>query len=341
MSCELKAILTTKTLTVELQGTYAGSGQCADGTVNIVNSEDTLLYSKDVASGGTAEQVIADQTAEGTTGLGAIYFPAGTIGTIPDVEYTDTDGSPASAPYGSAIACSAAADGTVKIKNSADTLLYTVEVGSGDTEEQVIPDQTAKVSGMVDTVSFPTNTQGVITQVWPTQTGQTTSIETGDDGDRQFGRTSDWLTLADNNEYGNTDRFVLLTSNIIHDCATGLLWYNTIIGAKSLADYISEAAALTVDGYTDWYVPNFKELDSILKFTTDPLNYSPFNYDAGTSGLMYLVTSNQWGTNPATIIASILIQSTNIPIVQSRNRASVSGGDTLKRALYCRPKYAA
>jgi len=341
MSCELVVIFQDPNVVVELEGTYAGSTVCADGTVNIVNSEDTLLYSKSVASGGTAEQVIADQTAEGTTGLGAISFPAGTTGTIPDVEYTDTDGSPATAPYGSAIACSAAADGTVEIKNSADTLLYTVEVGSGDTEEQVIPDQTAKISGMADTVSFPTNTQGIITQIWPTQTGQTTSIETGDDGDRQFGRTSDWLTLADNNEYGNTNRFVLLTANIIHDCATGLLWYNNIIAAKSLADYISEAAGLTVDGYSDWYVPNFKELDSILKFTTNPLNYAPFNYDAGTSGLMYLVTSDQWGVNPTTTIASILIQSANIPIVQSRNRTSVSGGETLKRALYCRPKYAA
>lgn len=165
MSCELKAILSTKTLTVELQGTYAGSGECADGTVNIVNSEDTLLYSKDVASGETAEQVIADQTAEGTTGLGAISFPAGTTGTIPDVEYTDTDGSPATAPYGSAIACSTPADGTVEIKNSADTLLYTVEVGSGDTEEQVIPDQSAQGTTGQGAITFPTNTIGTIPDV--------------------------------------------------------------------------------------------------------------------------------------------------------------------------------
>ena len=165
MSCELKAILSSKTLTVELQGTFAGSGECADGTVNIVNSEDTLLYSKDVASGETAEQLVADQTAEGTTGLGAIFFPAGTTGTIPDVEYTDTDGSPATAPYGSVIACSTPADGTVEIKNSADTLLYTVEVGSGDTEEQVIPDQSAQGTTGQGAITFPANTTGTIPDV--------------------------------------------------------------------------------------------------------------------------------------------------------------------------------
>ena len=45
------------------------------------------------------------QTAEGTTGLGGINFPANTVGEIPDVNWTDSDGSPMSNPYGSDISC--------------------------------------------------------------------------------------------------------------------------------------------------------------------------------------------------------------------------------------------
>jgi len=70
----------------------------------IVNSEGTEIASAQ-AHGDAV--LIPNQTAEGTTGLGGIAFSTNTVGIIPDVAYTDSDGSPATAPYGSSITCSA------------------------------------------------------------------------------------------------------------------------------------------------------------------------------------------------------------------------------------------
>ena len=39
------------------------------------------------------------------------------------------------------------------------------------------------------------------------KTGQTTSYRTGDDGDLEAGRATDFFTLASNNPFGNTNRF--------------------------------------------------------------------------------------------------------------------------------------
>ena len=39
------------------------------------------------------------------------------------------------------------------------------------------------------------------------KTGQTTSYRTGDDGDIEAGRATDFLTLEYNNPFGNTNRF--------------------------------------------------------------------------------------------------------------------------------------
>ena len=39
------------------------------------------------------------------------------------------------------------------------------------------------------------------------KTGQTTSYRTGDDGDLEAGRNVDFTTLAENNPFGNTNRF--------------------------------------------------------------------------------------------------------------------------------------
>jgi hypothetical protein len=39
------------------------------------------------------------------------------------------------------------------------------------------------------------------------KTGQTTSYRTGDDGDLEAGRNVSFTTLAENNPFGNTNRF--------------------------------------------------------------------------------------------------------------------------------------
>jgi len=68
------------------------------------------------------------------------------------------------------------------------------------------------------------------------KTGQTTSYITGDDGDIEAGRNTDFTTLAENNVFGNTNRFTdelgtqTYTNNIVidwstYDGSTILGWY--------------------------------------------------------------------------------------------------------------------
>jgi len=58
------------------------------------------------------------------------------------------------------------------------------------------------------------------------KTGQTTSYRTGDDGDLERGRNVSFTVLAENNPFGNTNRFTdelggqTYTNNIVIDLST-------------------------------------------------------------------------------------------------------------------------
>ena len=122
------------------------------------------------------------------------------------------------------------------------------------------------------------------------KSGQTTSYRTGDDGDIEAGRLTSFTTLAENNPFGNTNRFTdelggtTYTKNIVIDWST----YNgtTVLGyyriATVVADWnaaIDAAAALSIVGYTSgWRLPNKREMENICNYgTAFILNYAPFN----------------------------------------------------------------
>jgi len=105
------------------------------------------------------------------------------------------------------------------------------------------------------------------------KTGQTTSYATGDDGASQKGTPSSGNKYTDN---GN---------NTITDNGTGLMWikdHNAIgtVGGYNFASTFTWANALlavaalnsnSYAGYTDWRLPNVKELQSIVNYG----NWSP------------------------------------------------------------------
>lgn len=122
------------------------------------------------------------------------------------------------------------------------------------------------------------------------KSGQTTSYRTGDDGDIEAGRLTSFTTLAENNPFGNTNRFTdelggtTYTKNIVIDWSTyngtNVLGYYRI--ATVVADWnaaIDAAAALSIVGYTSgWRLPNKREMENICNYgTTFILNYAPFN----------------------------------------------------------------
>lgn len=124
------------------------------------------------------------------------------------------------------------------------------------------------------------------------KTGCTISVQTGDDGNLQAGRSVDFFTLAENNPFGNTNRFTdelggqTYTKNIVIDWST----YNgsTVLGyrrtnngtAVTWSAAISGALAVSIAPFTTgWRLPNIKELMNIVNYnyTSNLLQFAPFN----------------------------------------------------------------
>lgn len=124
------------------------------------------------------------------------------------------------------------------------------------------------------------------------KTGQTTSYRTGDDGDLQAGRNVDFFTLAENNPFGNTDRFTdelggsTYTNDIVidwstYDGSTVLGWRTTSNGVNiDWNNAIDGALAVSIGTFTTgWRLPNINEIFSICywNIAVRLLNYAPFN----------------------------------------------------------------
>jgi hypothetical protein len=145
------------------------------------------------------------------------------------------------------------------------------------------------------------------------KTGQTTSYRTGDDGDLEAGRNTSFTVLAENNPFGNTNRFTdelggqTYTKNIVidwstYDGATVLGWRRTATNNQSWNNAIDQSLAVSIAPFTSgWRLPNRNELLNIVQVISNGLNYSPFNLlgifwtsnsYVGDSGQAYIVNAN-------------------------------------------------
>lgn len=122
------------------------------------------------------------------------------------------------------------------------------------------------------------------------KTGQTVSYRTGDDGDIEAGRGVSFTVLAEENPFGNTNRFTdelggqTYTNNIVIDWSTydgsSVLGYRrTLTTADTLDNVIAACSALNIAGFTGWRLTNYKELFNTYIPVGNVLtnNYSPFN----------------------------------------------------------------
>lgn len=123
------------------------------------------------------------------------------------------------------------------------------------------------------------------------KTGQTTSYRTGDDGDIEAGRATSFTVLAENNPFGNTNRFTdelggqTYTNRIRIDWST----YDgsTVLGYYQLASPLLQTWAqaidwaylLTVSTFTTgWRLPNINEVMGLMNWSLSAnLNYTPFS----------------------------------------------------------------
>jgi len=142
------------------------------------------------------------------------------------------------------------------------------------------------------------------------KTGQTTSYRTGDDGDLEAGRNTSFTVLAENNPFGNTNRFTdelgtqTYTKNIVidwstYDGSTVLGWRRTVSTTLTWNNAIDNALAVSISPYTTgWRLPNYIEIISISNFgITSFLNYSPFNLSGSnvwTSTTVVNSTTEAW-----------------------------------------------
>lgn len=124
------------------------------------------------------------------------------------------------------------------------------------------------------------------------KSGQTTSYRTGDDGDIQAGRDIDFLTLLDNNPFGNTNRFTdtlggqTYTDNIVIDWSTyngsrvlGISKNLTLTGNILWDAAIDYCLTFSAGVYTTgWRLWNYKEFVNFLDLSKQYLfQYSPFD----------------------------------------------------------------
>jgi hypothetical protein len=196
------------------------------------------------------------------------YIFGGGKASIPNVAWTDSDGSAESTPFGNPIVCTP-----------------------------------------IPPVTYPT-TAALI------KTGQTVSYQSGDDGDFEAGRNASFLVLAENNPFGNTNRFTDLVggqtyaANIVVDWSTYekstgnvLMWERTRQGIVNWTTAMTNSRALSYNGWTNWRLPNVTEGVSLFNYgvLSSPLNYVPFNTN--------LVDTYYWTgtTNPANTLFALLM----------------------------------
>jgi hypothetical protein len=87
------------------------------------------------------------------------------------------------------------------------------------------------------------------------KTGQRFSYAAGDDGDLQTGRALPGSRFIDNGD------------STVSDQLTGLMWTKNADKANGKAEWeeaLSNSAACNDGGYTDWRLPNRKELESLV-----------------------------------------------------------------------------
>lgn len=282
------------TITFELEGwctdaipmspiPSGGGGECEPVTYSITDDEGTVLYSGTVASGGSLTQAISDATAtlKDTAGVTISTTSINAQGsaniTAPDASYSNSDASySGNVVSGGSLSLP---DETIIVTDENDNVLDTITF-------PVYENQTINLSSYV---SCPAPIGATLQK-----TGQTTSYRTGDDGDIEAGRATDFFTLSTNNPFGNTNRFTddlggsTYANDIVIDWSTydnitgtvlGYYYTGLSFGAVVWNDAIDNALSHSVGTFTTgWRLPNVNEINNLINYEYPAkINYPPFN----------------------------------------------------------------
>jgi hypothetical protein len=161
------------------------------------------------------------------------------------------------------------------------------------------------------------------------KTGQTTSYRTGDDGDIEAGRNVSFTVLAENNPFGNTNRFTdelgtqTYTKNIVvdwstYDGSTVLGWRRTA-GSGIWDTAIDQSLLVSIPPFTTgWRLPNIQEVFSTLNWgLANKWGYIPFS----AAGVANIWTSN---TNLSSTTRALYFNNTGLMYDGSKTGSTVS-----------------
>ena len=148
------------------------------------------------------------------------------------------------------------------------------------------------------------------------KTGQTTSYNTGDDGNIEAGRATSFTVLASNNPFGNTNRFTsvvgtqVYTDSVVIDWSTYngstvLAYYHGDANTRTWAAQCTQHLTSTFNGLTGWNLVNIVQMVNIMNFEllgNYQLNYAPFST---TTRYFWLSTSPAGTFGIATELAGV------------------------------------
>jgi hypothetical protein len=264
--------------------------ECDPATVELVNTEDTLLLTESVDC-GTTEQIIApDATVHlRKANNGTIHVEAIPSGVTENYIVADNN-----------ITVNQVNPFTIHATDPLNIRLHNQQGGDIVPQSVVYQGNSNHVTITVDTSSFVP--VGATLQ----KTGQTISYAQHDDGDTERGRLTNFLTLPSNNPFGNTNRFTNKTGGQTYTNSVAFDW-STYNGSTVLAYYFGDANTRPwatqlnqyknsdIDGLRGWDLFNIYEAMNIMNFSFPSgflYNYAPFNL---TRRYMF-VSTNQAGT---------------------------------------------
>lgn len=102
--------------------------------------------------------------------------------------------------------------------------------------------------------------------------------------------------VTGNNSYG-TNVFVDNTNSTISDTATGLMWQQDDSASTNWDNAVANCEAATTAGYTDWRLPNTKQLQSIVDYTRSPdtSNYAAIDLNFNVTSFTNEENITDWG----------------------------------------------
>jgi hypothetical protein len=263
---------------------------------------------------------------------------------------------------------------TIQVPNCADadvtvnTVTYGSAPSAGTLNVEVVDQDGNDVCSLNGSGQWEVNTGGsCLNTANPIKTGVTTSATTGDDGDLQQGRLTDWYTIEagqDNNNFPHNYRFIGINggyqdpttgnyfdvdgnpstkgvefpSDLIVDRATynqvtgNYLMFKHVNNSGFITTNISDCQALNLSGFTGFQMANQKEVDFISNVgdtaSKDLFDYHPFNVNFGGSAGNSIRTSSLTGTGGSGDYWATYAFSNNIII--SASSAFAQGGNNYK-----------